>query len=282
MCAHTEAVKFVRTLVAILVAGVVAVGMPPVHANPSGVDTSWPRSIGWKGCPAPTWPSRVSEGSPGEGRRVLVIGDSLTRDGRIAMRSALVKDGWTPTVRCWGGKRLDWGIDQVRRAKKLKHLPETVVLALGTNDMRLIPFDVTKERGERILDEIGPDRTIIWLNMHFGGGVAPSQAREDQFNRWLRQVAEKRPNLRVVEWADYARANGIRSRDGLHYRSDGSKARAEVVRRELATLAQSQVPTPEPTPESTPNLDPGAQTPDTPKSREFRAFLRSAAEPSTF
>jgi hypothetical protein len=271
-----------RLLISAVVAGLVLAGTPPVQAKPASVDTSWPRFIGWKGCPAPTWPSRLSQGSPGEGRRVLVIGDSLTRDGRIALRSALVKDGWTPTVRCWGGKRLDWGIDQVRRAKKLKQLPDTVVLALGTNDMRLIPFDVTKERSERILNEIGPDRTVIWVNMHFGGGVAPSRAREDQFNRWLRDLAKSRPNLRVVEWADYARANGIRSRDGLHYRSDGSKARAEMVRQELAKLVAPKPADPEPAPQASPSADPGTDPPDTPKSRESHAFLRSASEPSTF
>lgn len=222
----------VIVLLALLVGGLTA----PAHAAVPQGDPAWPRYIGWRGCPEPSYPQTLNVQPPANGARVLVIGDSLTRDARPWTERALRGDGWTPTIRCWGGKRLDWGISQVRRAKALKQLPNTVVIALGTNDMTYSDQDTTRRRVNQILDVIGPKRTVVWINMHFAGGLAPSRARETWFNGLLREQARQRDNLVVLEWAEYARANGVRSRDGVHYPSSGSQARAEALRAALAEV----------------------------------------------
>lgn len=177
----------------------------------------------------------LNAGLPANGARVLVIGDSLTREARPWTIRALRADGWTPTVRCWGGKRLDWGISQVRRARALKQLPDTVVIALGTNDMSHGDQNTTRRQVGEILDLIGRKRTVVWINTHFSGGLAPSRAREVWFNKLLTDQARQRDNLVVLDWAEYARARKVHSRDGVHYRADGSKTRAEALR---ATLAE--------------------------------------------
>ena len=231
--AHTCPMPVVLlALLAVLMGGFGA----PAHAAVGQSDPAWPRFIGWRGCPEPTYPKTVTKGQPAEGARVLIIGDSLTREARPWTSRALRSDGWTPTFRCWGGKRLDWGIAQVRRARELKQLPDTVVIALGTNDMSYIDQNTTRRRVNTILDVIGPKRTVVWVNTHFAGGLAPSRAREAWFNGLLRDQASKRDNLVVLDWAEYARANGIRTRDGIHYRADGSKARAEALRAALAEV----------------------------------------------
>ena len=166
----------------------------------------------------------------------MIIGDSLTRESRGAVQRRVARDDWTPTIRCWGGKRLDWGITQAKRAKKLGQLPDTVVIALGTNDMRLISPSVTKDRMTRILDVLGPKRQVLWLTVHFDGGLAPSRQKEQWFNTELRNLANTRENLQVLEWAKHARAANIRTRDGLHYRWTGHQARAEFIRQALADL----------------------------------------------
>ena len=97
---------------------------------PDRYDRQWPRNPPWDACPRPVWPGERSTGMPGGGRRVLVIGDSLTRDSRILTAKGMRRDGWTPTFRCWGSRRLDWGIDQVVRSRQLRQLP--VVLDAGT------------------------------------------------------------------------------------------------------------------------------------------------------
>lgn len=234
---HTRAVPFVLVVfLAVLVAGFGA----PAHAAVAQSDPAWPTYIGWRGCPEPTYPKRLVTGSPANGARVLVIGDSLTRDARPWITQALRADGWTPTIRCWGGKRLDWGISQARRARALKQLPNTVVIALGTNDMSYIDSNTTRRRVVEILDLLGPNRTVVWINTHFSGGVAPSRAREAWFNGLLVDQARERDNLVVLDWAQYARQNGVQSRDGVHYRPAGSRARAEALRAVLADVAMAR------------------------------------------
>jgi hypothetical protein len=234
---HTRPMPLVFVmLIAVLVGGFGT----PAHAAVPQSDPSWPRHIGWRGCPEPSYPKKLSTGSPANGARVLVIGDSLTREARPWTTRALRADGWTPTIRCWGGKRLDWGISQVRRARALKQLPDTVVIALGTNDMSYIDQNTTRRRVVEILDLLGPKRTVVWINTHFSGGLAPSRAREAWFNGLLVDQARERDNLVVLDWAKYAREIGVRSRDGVHYRSDGSKARAEALRAILADVAMAR------------------------------------------
>lgn len=209
---------------------------PAAHA-----DSTWPRNPGWRGCPSPTYAAPAFPApEPGQGERVLVIGDSLTRDALPALERALERDGWTPTVRCWGGKRLDWGIAQVRRARALDQLPATVVIALGTNDMWRVSPSVTRQRMDQILNMLGPGRTVLWVNLHFEGGIAPSRSREAWFNQQLERQARKRPNLTVIDWAGTARTTGVRTRDGVHYRAVGSRARAEAIAAALAESATTR------------------------------------------
>lgn len=220
----------------VILAGVAA---PIASASPHSADPQWPRSIGWKGCPAPEWEKQPSAEGLAQGARVLLIGDSLTRASRGATIHRLKKDGWTPTVRCWGGKRLDWGISQIKRAKHLDQLPQTVVIALGTNDMRLIQRPVTSARVNALLDAIGPDRQVLWVTTHFEGGMSQAGDRERWFNQLLREQAQSRPNLRLIEWAKLAREQGLHTRDGIHYGREGSLARADAIRDGLAQLVSA-------------------------------------------
>jgi hypothetical protein len=217
---------------ALIAALVVALGAP------AKADPAWPQQIGWRGCPAPAYDEATYPADPPAlGSRVLVIGDSLTRDSREATLRQLRQDGWNPMIRCWGGKRMDWGVAQVKRARKLGQLPQTVVVALGTNDLWRAPTRATRASMGRLLDEIGPYRTVIWVNLHFDGGIAPSRKREQWFNEQLLREARDRPNLIVLDWADTARSQGVRTRDGVHYRTAGSRARARAIAEALrATL----------------------------------------------
>jgi lysophospholipase L1-like esterase len=220
--------------------GLIVVGAILI-APAAQADPSWPRNPGWRGCPAPVYAAPVFPApEPGQGERVLVIGDSLTRDALPALERVLTRDGWNPTVRCWGGKRLDWGIDQVRRAKALDQLPDTVVLALGTNDMWRVAPRLTRTRIDQMLQALGPKRTVFWVNLHFDGGLAPSRAKETWFNNELVRQTKRRPNLTVIDWAGTARAAGVRTRDGVHYPVAGSQARAAAIATALADFATTR------------------------------------------
>ncbi len=199
---------------------------------PDLVDRRWPKNPPWDACPRPVWPGERSSGMPGGGRRVLVIGDSLTRESLGLTAKGMRRNGWTPTFRCWGSRRLDWGTDQVVRSRQMGQLPKHVIVALGTNDISWETQQTTERRVRTLLDRIGPNRTVLWVDLHLTRS-AWLDARAAWFNDLLRRLEAQRPNLTVVNWHRVARANGIRGWDGIHYGPDGYRLRAATVLRAL-------------------------------------------------
>jgi lysophospholipase L1-like esterase len=124
---------------------------------------------------------------------------------------------------------LDWAIAQAKRAKEINQLPDTVVIAIGTNDMRWIDRGTTKARMEQLLDVLGKKRTIFWVDTYASGGDRFTRAKEKWFNRQVKRQARERSNLYRVNWGSYARERGVRFADALHYNSAGEKAWARRV-----------------------------------------------------
>lgn len=168
----------------------------------------------------------------------MIVGDSLTREGRKPLVRALKADGWNPTVRCWGGTRLDWARDQIRQAKRKDQLPQDVVIALGTNDMRWIDRTRTKARMEALMDEIGPDRRVVWVDTFASGGDRFTKAKQRWFNAQLAELAKERPNLTVARWGAYAKKTRVRFADALHYTPAGERAWAAFVSGALGPATQ--------------------------------------------
>lgn len=205
---------------------------------PDQVDSSWPDNPPWDACPAPVWPGKPSEGLPGDGRRVLILGDSLTRDSQKPMTRYLEDSGWTPTFRCWGSKRLDWGLDQIKRAKKLNQLPEFVVVTLGTNDVSWVQPAVTEQRVNKLLDRLGPKRQVLWVDLDVDYSTF-SSTRADWFNKMIRKVARERPNVKVVPWEKTARSEQAYRFDGIHYGSSGYRLRGRFLTDALDNRAKT-------------------------------------------
>ena len=204
---------------------------------------------------------------PGGGRRVLIIGDSLTRESRTLTAKGMRRSGWTPTFRCWGSRRLDWGIDQVVRSRQIRQLPKHVIIALGTNDISWETPQTTERRVRTLLDRLGPNRTVLWVDLHLTRS-AWLDARAAWFNALLRRMEKQHPNLTVVDWHKVARAKGIRGWDGIHYGPYGYRLRAQTVlaaldaagRRNPVASAPTVVepPPPVPTPPRVPEPVPSA------------------------
>lgn len=218
-------------VVASLTAVVLTLSFAPVaraqHDAPR-TDSSWPTRVGTLGCPAPVW-------GQGEGERVLVLGDSLTREGRKPLTRLLRAKGWNPTIRCWGGTRLDWARDQIREAKRADQLPSLVVVALGTNDMRWIDRSRTRARMQSLVDAIGPQRRILWVDTYASGGDRFTKAKQRWFNNEVRRLARENPNVVVAPWGEFAKRAKVRFRDALHYNAAGERAWAGFVADALHT-----------------------------------------------
>lgn len=231
-----------------LVAGLVAVavifagipGFSAAQAAEAGPrkDPQWSTEGDARACSGPIWPASLNTTpGPGQGRRVLVIGDSLTRNGRAPLKRKLRADGWTPTVRCFGGKRLDWAIAQAKRAKQLGQLPDTVVIAIGTNDMRWIDRRTTQARMKELMRVLGKKRTVLWVDTYASGGDRFTRSKEKWFNRQVKSLAQQRKNLHHVVWGNWARANDVRFADALHYTTSGTRTWAHRVADEVSRIA---------------------------------------------
>jgi len=145
--------------------------------------------------------------------------------------------GWTPTFRCWGSKRLDWGLAQVRRAKELDQLPGHVVMALGTNDISWESRSTNERRVREMLRLLGKQRQVLWLDVDTTYSNF-SIAAADWFNAMIRRVANEYPNVKVVPWKRTARTAGVKRPDGIHYGPDGYRLRAQTVVEALNAAAR--------------------------------------------
>jgi len=165
------------------------------------------------------------------------------------MIRGLEDSGWTPTVRCWGFKQIDWGIEQVRRADALDQLPAYVVIALGINDLGRTGDGVPERRARALLERLGSQRKVLWLEEYstrspknFSDSHLDYGPRVAEFNRFLADWAESHDNFTVIPWARVVKAHDLSLWDGIHYTSSGYGYRAEAVvdglnarlRRELA------------------------------------------------
>ncbi len=165
------------------------------------------------------------------------------------LRSSLRKSGWLPTIRCFGGKRLDWAIDQVRDQKAWKSVPRTVIIAMGTNDMRWIDRSLTSQRMDQLLNRLGPDRDVMWINTFGGNGDRFSKEKQRWFNRKLDQKADKRPNVVVMPWDEMAAKAKIKLSSAIHYTYPGYRLRTQ----ETVQMLNAEFGRAEPAPIERPN-----------------------------
>lgn len=223
-----------RVVFGLIVALLSSLVVSPVSAADNR-DPSWRTGGDVRACSAPRWPADIPASGPGAGRRVVVIGDSLTRESQTMLERYLRASGWNPTIRCFGGKRLDWAIDQVRDQRTWRGLPDQVIISMGTNDMRWIDRTVTKSRIHKLLEILGPRRDVMWVNLYGGNGDRFTKDKQRWFNRTVGSFATKYPNLRILEWDSIAAREGVVLADALHYTKSGYRLRA----RETVALLNS-------------------------------------------
>ena len=219
-----------RAGIAAAVLALSAVAPSVAGAAPASVDQQWPVDERGDGCAAPVWPNAKKSQ---EFRRVLVVGDSLIRNSRAKLESALTEAGWIPTVRCWGAKGSDWGVEQINRARQLGQLPDTIVVSLGTNDIWWlhIPMDVAIDS---MMSAIGSTKTVYWVNLWFGPNGYDDLPKPTAANRILRAKAKEYPNLRIVNFAKaFVDAEKIDPsvgwEDGVHLNEAGNLVRVNAI-----------------------------------------------------
>jgi hypothetical protein len=204
----------------VLATGALTVANDPAH-----------RSVGVPAAAAP--PATVK--APARGTRaaairrppaasVFVVGDSLTVGSRRWLPPALRAAGWTlGGVDARVGRPVAEGL-AILRARGSR-LPDDVVVALGTNDLRARQPEVMQWlRSARAA--VG-QRRLIWVNLCLDDSSAPRLSGFRRINAALARLAPQF-GIEVADWCGYATAHGVApGPDGIHYGRAGYRLRAQ-------------------------------------------------------
>jgi hypothetical protein len=155
---------------------------------------------------------------------VFIVGDSLTVGAQPWLDGVLTQRGWRVTgidARIGRGVPEGLGILQSQAAT----LPDTVLIALGTNNLSSSPEAVTAwmHDARRIA---GSSRRIIWVDLCLDDSAAPRLGAYRAVNDAL-LAAAPRFGIDMAHWCDYSSAHDIHPiADGIHYDDAAYQMRA--------------------------------------------------------
>ena len=227
-------------------ASAVSAGSAEVAATTAATSRSSPVASPDSSTPAPsasaaTTPSAtVTPTDQSATRRVYILGDSLTYKARAFMEAALWAKGWVSNPAT--DSRIGRGVAEgLRILAQQQDLPETVLIALGTNDWLATPGQAAAWVAQA-RSIIGPQRELIWVNVQMDGERFTNYVN---VNKGLRQGirADNRTQRKtgvtgrsyLADWAAYTEDNGIRhNHDGVHYKAGAFKRRMDFYAAVLA------------------------------------------------
>lgn len=198
--------------------------------------------------------SYFEDATPGPAGSLAIVGDSLTIGYWGGLDDTLRQAGFGPfRMEARSARRTvvpiegsTSGIDAVRHIRQGGFDAAVWVVAVGTNDINLTAG--TPGEPDRtiitMLDEIGPGRTVVWVNVHAGR----SQANAAAFNARLAAIAAERPGMVVADWSTLAGTNPQWMReDGVHNTAEGAAQRNRFVAAQalwaVATAGTASMPT---------------------------------------
>ena len=155
-------------------------------------------------------------------RRLFVNGDSLAEGTRPYIPREL--PSWRVRQSTKVSRHANEGANVMRRLGR--SLPRVIHVSLGTNDD---PNDVDGFRAAigEVMEVAGARRCVVWANI-----VRPPYRHVSYrgYNRALAREAERRDNLRVVNWVRMVRNHRAwQAADGVHVSAEGYRARARAV-----------------------------------------------------
>jgi hypothetical protein len=110
-----------------------------------------------------------------------------------------------------------------KKLESLTAVPKLVIVSSGTNDS---VANVLEESARAILDDLGPSRCVVWVDL-----VRPDSVGDPQtmMNAALDRAVSGRSNVRLLRWTALVAAHpDWMSGDGIHPNQVGSEERAKA------------------------------------------------------
>jgi hypothetical protein len=164
---------------------------------------------------------------------VVIIGDSLTLSAEDEITTALRLAGIDIVgFDAMENRRTARDLDElpsgVTAAEQLaaEYEPDAWVIALGTNDVggQAKPDDFRTDVNA-LLGAIPPGARVVWIDMWIEDRVEGSR----DLNAVLRQVANTRGNMTVVDWFQFGDDPGVVRSDGVHLTDEGQRVFAAQI-----------------------------------------------------
>lgn len=164
-----------------------------------------------------------------QGRKIMVVGDSLLKQAEAPVQSALQSDGWEATVTGVPGSTIEQWRDLVG-ALADKVGPDVAVVELGTNNCAKGACEDVSAYIDAVMHQLSKHASVVyWLNTRTVPAVHP--VHPDYLNREIADSVSRWPNLVVVDMHAWQQEHPewILA-DGLHFTDAGEVAFAQLVR----------------------------------------------------
>jgi lysophospholipase L1-like esterase len=182
----------------------------------------------------PDGPGIALDGGP-SGRRVAMIGDSITVGSTAGLESAAEALGVDLTIDAQVGRRItvggnpNSGVDAVGDVLDDVGAPDLWVVALGTNDVgQYSTAEQYAAQIDALLALVPPDAPVVWVDVFLRDRAEASGV----FNTELRRKLDARGNASIGAWTDLAGGDGVLS-DGIHPSDVGTELFVQLVSGEI-------------------------------------------------
>lgn len=182
-----------------------------------------------EGTVPPNGPGIALDGGP-PGRRVAMIGDSITVGSTAGLETAAGELGIQLTIDAEVGRRMtvgdspDSGVEAITEMLEEVGVPDLWVIALGTNDVGQYSDGEYAAQVESVLSLIPAGAPVVWIDVY----VRDREDDSETFNDELTEVLDARGVASIGDWTEVADGDGVLS-DGIHPTEEGAGLFVDIV-----------------------------------------------------
>ena len=145
---------------------------------------------------------------------VTMVGDSVM----LGAADEIVRLNPGTVVDAGVSRQVRKGLDYLKALDARGQLTSNVVISLGINSR------FSTETGQALIDYLGKNRTIYWVNTHAEKGGT------EAINSTIKQLADDNDNVTLIDWNSYATGHSDWFySDGIHLKPKGRTGYATLV-----------------------------------------------------